>query len=208
MNAFGLWRDEDLSPHLNHVAPHAKSKKHCPRASSSQHSPPCSRPPARRRNNPRWRIATSRRGMRRLPGYRRSKTPKKPTPPPKRSSRPSGQDGGDPGRNETRRLSPRRAQCRHLLQGRRGVWHAGWAAPGHLQELGANGEKAGQNGADGNYVEPRSHIIVTTQSLFERWLRAHRTWWDKGVTNVPRARSRRRWNSKGSTPRRSRRTPR
>jgi hypothetical protein len=52
-------------------------------------------------------------------------------------------------------------------------------------ELGANGEKAGQNGADGNYVEPRSHIIVTTQSLFARWLRGHGTWWDKGVTNVP-----------------------
>jgi hypothetical protein len=52
-------------------------------------------------------------------------------------------------------------------------------------ELGATGGKAGQNGADGNYVEPRSHIIVTTQLLFERWLRGHRTWWDKRVTNVP-----------------------
>jgi hypothetical protein len=52
-------------------------------------------------------------------------------------------------------------------------------------ELGANGEKAGQNGTDGNYVEPRSHIIVTTQTLFARWLRGHRDWWDKGLTNVP-----------------------
>jgi hypothetical protein len=52
-------------------------------------------------------------------------------------------------------------------------------------DLGKNGEKAGANGADGKYVEPSSHIIVTTQSLFERWLRAHRDWWDKGVKNVP-----------------------
>jgi hypothetical protein len=52
-------------------------------------------------------------------------------------------------------------------------------------ELGANGEKAGQNGADGKYVEPKSHIIVTTQTLFERWLRGHKDWWDKGMTNVP-----------------------
>jgi hypothetical protein len=52
-------------------------------------------------------------------------------------------------------------------------------------ELGANGEKAGQNGADGNYVEPRSHIIVTTETLLARWLRGHRQWWDKGMKNVP-----------------------
>jgi hypothetical protein len=32
--------------------------------------------------------------------------------------------------------------------------------------LGKNGEKAGQDGADGNYVAPKSHIIVTTQTLF------------------------------------------
>ena len=52
-------------------------------------------------------------------------------------------------------------------------------------ELGDNGEKAGQNGADGKYVEPAAHIIVTTQTLFERWLHAHRKWWDKGAKNVP-----------------------
>ena len=52
-------------------------------------------------------------------------------------------------------------------------------------ELGDNGEKAGENGADGKYVEPRAHIIITTQTLFERWLREHKEWWDKGVKNVP-----------------------
>ena len=52
-------------------------------------------------------------------------------------------------------------------------------------ELGANGEKAGQNGADGKYVEPGAHIIVTTQTLFARWLRAHKDWWDKDLKNVP-----------------------
>jgi hypothetical protein len=52
-------------------------------------------------------------------------------------------------------------------------------------ELGKSGEKAGGNGADGKYVEPRSHIIVTTQTLFERWLLAHKDWWDKGAKNVP-----------------------
>jgi hypothetical protein len=48
---------------------------------------------------------------------------------------------------------------------------------------GENGEKAGQNGAD-KYVEPRAHIIVTTQSLLERWLRGHKDWWGKNVKNV------------------------
>lgn len=52
-------------------------------------------------------------------------------------------------------------------------------------ELGDNGEKAGQNGRDGQYVEPKSHIIVTTQPLFERWLRAHKDWWGKKLKNVP-----------------------
>jgi hypothetical protein len=52
-------------------------------------------------------------------------------------------------------------------------------------EFGKGGEKAGGNGADGKYVEPKAHIIVTTQSLFERWLLAHRDWWDKGARNVP-----------------------
>jgi hypothetical protein len=52
-------------------------------------------------------------------------------------------------------------------------------------ELGANGGKAGGNGADGKYVEPRAHIIVTTQTLFERWLRAHKEWWGSKIKNVP-----------------------
>ena len=52
-------------------------------------------------------------------------------------------------------------------------------------ELGDNGEKAGQNGRDGQYVEPKSHIIVTTQPMFERWLRAHNDWWGKKLKNVP-----------------------
>ena len=51
--------------------------------------------------------------------------------------------------------------------------------------LGKNGEKAGQDGADGRYVEPKAHIIVTTQTLFERWLRAHKDWWGKDIKNVP-----------------------
>ncbi len=51
--------------------------------------------------------------------------------------------------------------------------------------VGENGEKAGANGADGKYVEPRSHIVVTTQTMFLRWLRGHRNWWDKGARNVP-----------------------
>ena len=50
---------------------------------------------------------------------------------------------------------------------------------------GENGEKAGANGADGKYVEPKAHIIVTTQTLFERWLREHKDWWGKKIKNVP-----------------------
>lgn len=50
---------------------------------------------------------------------------------------------------------------------------------------GENGEKAGANGADGKYVEPKAHIIVTTQTLFERWLRGHKDWWGKKIKNVP-----------------------
>jgi hypothetical protein len=50
---------------------------------------------------------------------------------------------------------------------------------------GNNGEKAGQNGRDGKYVEPRAHIIITTQTLFERWLRGHKDWWGKNTKNVP-----------------------
>jgi hypothetical protein len=52
-------------------------------------------------------------------------------------------------------------------------------------ELGDNGEKAAQNGRDGQYVEPKAHIIITTQTLFERWLRAHKDWWGKNIKNVP-----------------------
>ena len=52
-------------------------------------------------------------------------------------------------------------------------------------ELGATGEKAGGNGADGKYVEPKAHVLVTTQSMFERWLRAHKDWWGKDTRNVP-----------------------
>jgi len=52
-------------------------------------------------------------------------------------------------------------------------------------ETGVAGEKAGGNGADGKYVEPKAHIVITTERLFEHWLRAHKNWWDKGVKNVP-----------------------
>jgi hypothetical protein len=52
-------------------------------------------------------------------------------------------------------------------------------------EMGETGEKAGGNGADGKYVEPKAHIVVTTQTMFARWLRAHKDWWDKGASNVP-----------------------
>jgi hypothetical protein len=51
--------------------------------------------------------------------------------------------------------------------------------------IGENSEKAGANGADGKYVEPKSHIIVTTPTLFERWLRGHKDWWGKTLKNVP-----------------------
>src|SRR3954470_16458635 len=51
--------------------------------------------------------------------------------------------------------------------------------------LGEKGEKAGANDAHGKYVEPKAHIVVTTQTLFERWLRDHRDWWGNKVKNVP-----------------------
>lgn len=50
--------------------------------------------------------------------------------------------------------------------------------------VGENGEKAGENGADGKYVEPKAHIIVTTQTLLERWLRGHKDWWGKNSADV------------------------
>jgi hypothetical protein len=52
-------------------------------------------------------------------------------------------------------------------------------------EIGKGGEKAGSNDADGKYVEPKAHIIVTTPTMFERWLHGHKDWWDKGLRNVP-----------------------
>jgi hypothetical protein len=51
--------------------------------------------------------------------------------------------------------------------------------------LGKNGQKAGADGTDGKYVEPKAQIVVTTQTLFERWLRAHKDWWGDKVKNVP-----------------------
>jgi hypothetical protein len=51
--------------------------------------------------------------------------------------------------------------------------------------LGENGQKAGSTGKDEKYVEPKSHIVVTTQTIFERWLRAHKDWWGKNIKNVP-----------------------
>ena len=51
--------------------------------------------------------------------------------------------------------------------------------------IGNNGQTAGVNDANGHYIEPKSHIIVTTQTLFARWLKAHKDWWDKSVKNVP-----------------------
>lgn len=51
--------------------------------------------------------------------------------------------------------------------------------------LGANGQKAGSTGKDEKYIEPKSQIVVTTQTMFERWLRAHKDWWGKNIKNVP-----------------------
>lgn len=51
-------------------------------------------------------------------------------------------------------------------------------------DTGVNGEPSG-SGKDDRYVEPKTHILVTTQTLFGRWLRAHKDWWDKGLKNVP-----------------------
>jgi hypothetical protein len=51
-------------------------------------------------------------------------------------------------------------------------------------DVGDTGEPAGSK-PDGTYVEPKAHIIVTTQTMFARWLRAHKDWWDKDVKNVP-----------------------
>ena len=53
-------------------------------------------------------------------------------------------------------------------------------------DSGRDGGKIGEQRPDGSFVEPKSHIIVTTESLFNRWLKGHKTWWDKGEKNVPR----------------------
>jgi len=51
--------------------------------------------------------------------------------------------------------------------------------------VGENGEKVHPPGPDGKWVDPGRHIVITTQPLFERWLRAHKDWWGKKTKNVP-----------------------
>ena len=51
--------------------------------------------------------------------------------------------------------------------------------------VGENGEKVHPPGPDGKFVDPSAHIVIATQSLFERWLRAHKDWWGKNTKNVP-----------------------
>ncbi|QPF83104.1 hypothetical protein IC762_25675 [Bradyrhizobium genosp. L] len=52
-------------------------------------------------------------------------------------------------------------------------------------ETGRDGGKIGDKRPDGSFVEPKAHILVTTEPLFARWLREHKAWWDKGTKNVP-----------------------
>jgi hypothetical protein len=52
-------------------------------------------------------------------------------------------------------------------------------------ETGRDGGKIGDKRPDGSFVEPKAHILVTTEPLFARWLREHKNWWDKGAKNVP-----------------------
>ncbi|MGY4420698.1 hypothetical protein ACVWY2_003147 [Bradyrhizobium sp. JR6.1] len=52
-------------------------------------------------------------------------------------------------------------------------------------DTGRNGAKIGEKHADGSFVEPKAHIIVTSEALFTRWLHEHKAWWDKGSKNVP-----------------------
>jgi hypothetical protein len=52
-------------------------------------------------------------------------------------------------------------------------------------KIGKDGEAAGGKDKDGNYVEPKAHIIVTTQTMFARWLRAHKDQWSKAAGKVP-----------------------
>ena len=65
---------------------------------------------------------------------------------------------------------------------RRRIWHGRW--PALRRRDRETGEKAGSKTADGKYVEPKAHIVVTTQSMFARWLRVHNDWWDKKCRNV------------------------
>jgi hypothetical protein len=52
-------------------------------------------------------------------------------------------------------------------------------------ETGKNGAKPGTKDTAGEYVQPKAYIIVTTATMFERWLHGHKDWFDKGVKNVP-----------------------
>ncbi|OKO82687.1 hypothetical protein [Bradyrhizobium sp. NAS96.2] len=52
-------------------------------------------------------------------------------------------------------------------------------------DTGRDGGKIGEKRADGSFVEPKAHIIVTSEALFTRWLHEHKAWWDKGSKNVP-----------------------
>ena len=52
-------------------------------------------------------------------------------------------------------------------------------------ETGKNGAKPGTKDAAGEYVQPKAYVIITTPTLFERWLHGHKDWLDKGVRNVP-----------------------
>ncbi|MEI9925599.1 MAG: hypothetical protein WDN50_21020 [Bradyrhizobium sp.] len=52
-------------------------------------------------------------------------------------------------------------------------------------ETGKGGAKPGTKDAAGEHVQPKAYIIVTTPAMFERWLRGHKDWYDKGVKNVP-----------------------
>ncbi len=73
-------------------------------------------------------------------------------------------------------------------------------------DIGANGEPSGKTGKDGQYVAPKTHILVTTQSLFARWLRAHKIGGTRDRRTC-RSRSARRSTMRASTPRRSRPMP-
>ncbi|MGY3444126.1 hypothetical protein [Bradyrhizobium sp. USDA 4473] len=52
-------------------------------------------------------------------------------------------------------------------------------------DTGRDGTRIGEKRADGSFVEPKAHIVVTTEALFTRWLHEHKTWWDKASKNVP-----------------------